>query len=240
MRVADVIVRTPKWMAVPGILIAVAVATQNPAGAGEPSTSLQTEYLMTLHAPLAPPVGRRSKSDRHRCIGAGRRGDGPRIKGKLVGSAGDWLRVMPSEVLRQDVRGTIQTDTNDLIFVSYNSAIQCSKEQMDRLNAGEELKTGDCYFITAPTFETMSERYGWINAVQADRKVDFAQIRRPHRIRYIHREVKAGELPRDFKCNEVGDFILASLQGAILLSKGRRDTSPITKFKRVLFASILR
>jgi TetR/AcrR family transcriptional repressor of nem operon len=52
--------------------------------------------------------------------------------------------------------------------------------------------------------------------------------------------VKAGELPRDFKCNEVGDFILSSLQGAILLSKGRRDTSPITKFKRVLFASILR
>ena len=52
--------------------------------------------------------------------------------------------------------------------------------------------------------------------------------------------VKAGELPRDFKCNEVGDFILSSLQGAILLSKGRRDISPITKFKRVLFASILR
>jgi TetR/AcrR family transcriptional repressor of nem operon len=52
--------------------------------------------------------------------------------------------------------------------------------------------------------------------------------------------VKAGELPRDFKCNEVADFILSSLQGAILLSKGRRDISPITKFKRVLFASILR
>ena len=52
--------------------------------------------------------------------------------------------------------------------------------------------------------------------------------------------MKAGELPRDFKCNEVADFILSSLQGAILLSKGRRDTSPITKFKRVLFASILR
>ena len=52
--------------------------------------------------------------------------------------------------------------------------------------------------------------------------------------------MKAGELPRDFKCNEVSDFILASLQGAILLSKGRREISPITKFKRVLFASILR
>jgi TetR/AcrR family transcriptional repressor of nem operon len=52
--------------------------------------------------------------------------------------------------------------------------------------------------------------------------------------------VKAGELPRDFNCKEVGDFILSSLQGAILLSKGRRDTSPITKFKRVLFSTILR
>jgi TetR/AcrR family transcriptional repressor of nem operon len=52
--------------------------------------------------------------------------------------------------------------------------------------------------------------------------------------------VKAGELPQDFKCEEVGDFTLSSLQGAILLSKGRRDTSPITKFKRVLFASVLR
>ena len=52
--------------------------------------------------------------------------------------------------------------------------------------------------------------------------------------------VKAGELPQDFSCKDVGDFVLSSLQGAILLSKGKRDTSPITKFKRVLFGSVLR
>ena len=52
--------------------------------------------------------------------------------------------------------------------------------------------------------------------------------------------VKAGDLPKGFKCKEVGDFILSSLQGAILLSKGKRDTSPIAKFKRVLFSSVLR
>ena len=52
--------------------------------------------------------------------------------------------------------------------------------------------------------------------------------------------VKAGELPKDFRCKEVGDFILSSLQGAILLSKGRRDTTPITMFKRVLFSAVLR
>src|SRR5712672_2067117 len=45
---------------------------------------------------------------------------------------------------------------------------------------------------------------------------------------------EGGRPPKRFKCKEVGDFILSSLQGAILLSKGKRDTSPVTKFKRVL------
>ncbi len=29
------------------------------------------------------------------------------------------------------------------------------------------LKAGDYHFVTAPTFETKSEKYGWRNAVQA-------------------------------------------------------------------------
>jgi hypothetical protein len=29
------------------------------------------------------------------------------------------------------------------------------------------LHTADCYFVTAPTFETKSENYGWLNGVQA-------------------------------------------------------------------------
>ena len=44
--------------------------------------------------------------------------------------------------------------------------LQCNKEQSDRLNKGEELKE-DCYFLTTPTFETKSEKYGWLNGVQA-------------------------------------------------------------------------
>ena len=34
-------------------------------------------------------------------------------------------------------------------------------------NAYSMPHTGDCYFITAPTFETKSERDGWLNGVQA-------------------------------------------------------------------------
>lgn len=157
--------RFPKYLAFVGMLIATLSGAQFPANAGGATTSVQTEYLMTLHANLQPPQA----VDQSLLIVnvPGGSVDGPRIKGKLVIPGGDWLRVMPSGVLRLDVRLTIQTDDNELIYMTYSGVIQCSKEQSDRLNAGEELKAGDCHFITAPTFETKSEKYGWINAVQA-------------------------------------------------------------------------
>jgi TetR/AcrR family transcriptional repressor of nem operon len=52
--------------------------------------------------------------------------------------------------------------------------------------------------------------------------------------------VTAGELPAEFKCKDVADFLLSSLQGAILFSKAARDTKPIAKLKRILFSSVLR
>ncbi len=170
MRAADVNSRLAKWIAIPGVVTAVALAMQIPAGAGGPSTSVQTEYLMTVHALLAPPQAL-DQSLLVVGIPAGGWVEGPRIKGKILGPSGDWLRVMPSGILRLDVRMTIQTDDNELIFTSYNGVIQCSKEQSDRLNAGEELKAGDCHFIAAPTYETKSEKYSWMNAVQAIEKM---------------------------------------------------------------------
>lgn len=166
MRAAGVISRLPKWIAIVGILTAAAFAMQIPAGAGGPSTSVQTEYLMSVHALLAPPLAI-DQSLLVVGIPAGGSVEGPRIKGKLVAPSGDWLRVMPSGIFRLDVRETIQTDDGELIFMSFNGVIQCSKEQSDRFNAGGELKADDCHFINAPTFETKSEKYGWLNAVQA-------------------------------------------------------------------------
>ena len=153
MRIIDVGVRLSKWLAAAVALFAVAIAIPLSAGAGGPSTSVETEYLMTMHAILAP----RQVIDQGLFIvsvPAGGWVEGPKIKGKIVGPSGDWLRVMPSGILRLDVRGTIQTDDGELIFTSYNGVSQCSKEQAARLSAGEELKAGDCHFVTAPTYET--------------------------------------------------------------------------------------
>jgi hypothetical protein len=121
---------------------------------------------MTLQAPLDAPQAIDQGLLVYN-VQAGGFVEGPQIKGKLLAPAADWLGVMPSGVLRLDVRGTIETDDGDLIYVTYSGAIQCSKEQSDRLNRGEQLKADDFYFITAPTFQTKSEKYAWLNAVQA-------------------------------------------------------------------------
>jgi hypothetical protein len=89
---------------------------------------------------------------------------------------------MGNGVNRLDVRLTIQTDDDQIIYVSYNGINHCSKEVRDRFLSGEMLHTGDCYFITAPTFETKSERYGWLNGVQAVGKM--LEIKRGDRLKY--------------------------------------------------------
>ena len=46
------------------------------------------------------------------------------------------LYALPLSIYRLDVRGTIQTADNELIYVTYNGNIQCSKDQSDRMNKG--------------------------------------------------------------------------------------------------------
>jgi len=83
MRVSDVFARLPKWIATSGVFIGIAFGGQIPAGAGGPTTSIQTEYLMTMHAPLAVAqvVG---QSLRIVDVPAGGWVEGPRIKGKIL------------------------------------------------------------------------------------------------------------------------------------------------------------
>jgi hypothetical protein len=173
---------SPHWIIPIGAFV-MALAVSVPASAGGPETSIQTEYLMTLHAPLDAPQA----IDQNLLIYNVQPGgwvDGPRIKGKLLAPAADWLRVMPSGVFRLDVRGTIQTDDGELIYVSYGGAIQCGKEQADHLNAGEQLKADDCYFITTPTFQTKSDKYAWLNAVQAVGKMVSLKAGEGSHVRY--------------------------------------------------------
>ena len=52
--------------------------------------------------------------------------------------------------------------------------------------------------------------------------------------------VQAGEVPPDLDCDEVAAFIVASLQGAILLAKAERSPAPVDRFEAMLFSRVLR
>jgi TetR/AcrR family transcriptional regulator, transcriptional repressor for nem operon len=52
--------------------------------------------------------------------------------------------------------------------------------------------------------------------------------------------VQAGTVPGDLPCDDVAAVIVASMQGASLLSKAERSGLPIDRFRRILFSKILR
>jgi Protein of unknown function (DUF3237) len=142
-----------------GLLLAASAA-----GAGKQTTSLQAEYMMSVYVPLeAHVVGNGLTIINH----PGGRIEGPRISGKIIPPSGDWLR-RADGFARLDVRLTVQADDNEIIYISYNGVFQCEKEVFERFLKGGLLQANDCYFITAaPTFQTKSERYSWLNSVQA-------------------------------------------------------------------------
>jgi hypothetical protein len=142
------------------------IASVLPAAAGGPTTSIQTEYLMTLHAPVDQPqvIGDAGLLVFNVPTGSV---EGPRIKGKILAPTGDWGRREPGGVFRLDVRGIIQTDDGEIIFFSYNGVRLCPKETQQRFVQGEIIKADECYFLTAPTFQTKSEKYSWLNSIQA-------------------------------------------------------------------------
>src|ERR1700722_13083462 len=154
----------------PGARSCVAWALLFPATLAAQTTTVSTEYLMTLYAPLGPSQEVDASLEGNE-VRPGGWVKGPRIKGTLLAPAGDWSRVMPSGVSRLDVRATIKTDDGALIYMSYNGIIKDTKESEARTDKGEVLTSKDHYFVIAPTLETSSEKYDWLNGVQCIGKI---------------------------------------------------------------------
>ncbi len=134
------------------------------------------EFLMTYEADLEMPQVINDSLFIYNCIPGGW-ARGPGISGSFIGPCGDWLRVMPSGVARLDVRGTLKTDDGELIYIRYNGIIKHSEQSYNKFVNGELITQDDgIYFITAPTFETTSEKYGWLNGLQAINKMVKVQI----------------------------------------------------------------
>lgn len=94
--------------------------------------------------------------------------EGPALRGTILRSGGDWLTVRPDGTKALDVRMTLQTDDGHLIFSHYSGRIVLPPD-IEKMGAAEraEVDPSLYYFRTAPLYETISEKYDWVNGIQA-------------------------------------------------------------------------
>lgn len=80
-------------------------------------------------------------------------------------------QVLPGGSTRLDVRGTIKTDDDALIYLKYEGIFSASEEAFERMMKGDILTSKDLCVIITPTLRTSEEKYAWLNHVQCIGKV---------------------------------------------------------------------
>ena len=125
--------------------------TDTTQAAGNAVTSLPVQHLFTMHALLSPPVlvPNAPSGTRVLITVTGGTVRGERVNGELL-SGGDWVTMRANGVGKLDVRLTMRTDDDAVIYMEYTGLIG-----------------GDRIARVAPLFQTGDERYAWLNDIQA-------------------------------------------------------------------------
>ena len=94
--------------------------------------------------------------------------EGERVRGTVLpGPNGDWLLQRNDGVMVLDVRLTLLTDDGAYIHMRYNGLRHGPADVMAKVARGEPADPSTYYFRIAPTFETSSEKYAWMNKLLA-------------------------------------------------------------------------
>jgi len=80
--------------------------------------------------------------------------EGPKLKGTALGGGGDWIVVRPDGASELNVRVTLRTDDEQLIYLTYRGLLFTPKG-------------GEQYWRTSPIFETGSAKYDWLTRIIA-------------------------------------------------------------------------
>lgn len=89
---------------------------------------------------------------------------GPVLNGTLLpGASADWQIVLPDGTALGDIRYTLQTDGDDLLYVQSRSVRHGSAEVLARLARGEDVDASEYIFRTSTQIETSSPDLDWLN-----------------------------------------------------------------------------
>ena len=88
---------------------------------------------------------------------------GTRLRGKLVGSGGDWMLTGPDGYLRMDVRVQIETEDGAVICAHYFGPAEANDKLKQALRACAATEFDDHSIRSHWVLETGDPRYGWVN-----------------------------------------------------------------------------
>ncbi len=131
-------------------------------------TELRVRPLFALLLEVQPAinVGRTPGVDRRVGIITGGRFEGERLRGTLLPGGSDWQTVRGGDgAWLINVRIVLKTDDDAIIGMPYTGIRHGSKDVLDRIARGEVVKATDYYFRITASFETSSEKYGWLNGI---------------------------------------------------------------------------
>jgi Protein of unknown function (DUF3237) len=132
-------------------------------------TSVSTRHLLTLKLVTSPveALGAVPLGTRYIFPISGGQFEGPRLKGKVLPGGGDWALLRSDGVLELDLRITLQTDDDALIYMTFTGLRHGPAEVIAALGRGEAVDPAKYYFRTASRFETASEKYAFMNKLLA-------------------------------------------------------------------------
>jgi hypothetical protein len=89
------------------------------------------------------------------------------LRGEFLPGGGDWITVGSDRVARLDVRATIRTHDDELVFVTVTGRATLSDDAIARLLAGQTIGWNEMHARSAPLFETGAADYSWLNSTVA-------------------------------------------------------------------------
>jgi hypothetical protein len=133
---------------------------------GELITTHLLDIAIGLNPPLVfgdGPFGRRVLFG-----AAGGTFEGPKLRGEVLPGGGDWSLFRPDGAMSLDVRLTLRTDDDALLYMTYQGRWIVPREV--RADIADPAKRhlvdpAHYYFRTAVLFETGAEPYAWLNDV---------------------------------------------------------------------------
>jgi len=129
---------------------------------------IQTRHLFTLTAvvPKIVDLGATPNGSRRIATVTGGTFKGERLQGTIQPTpGGDWLLLRSDGATVLDVRVTLETDDQQLIYMTYHGLRHGPADVMARLAKGEAVDPSTYYFRTTPVFETASPKYDWLNRI---------------------------------------------------------------------------